>query len=100
MKEKSELLELYDDCLDFWDIERQVRMTQEECAELIVALSHLLRNRPGAKEKLIEELADVKLMTSQIIRYVGEEEVNDMIDFKSDRVKRKLKEAKEKVNGI
>jgi len=63
-------------------------------------IPHFLRRRLGAEEKLIEELADVKLMMSQIIRYFGKERIDNVIDYKSDRVKRKLNEAKEEKDGI
>lgn len=97
----EELNQLYKDCLEFWGYERQLRMLQEECAELILEASHYLRPDKRNFDKLVEELADVQLMVSQLTRFVGEEKVKDMMDFKSDYIKRHLEEAKkEKKNEI
>jgi NTP pyrophosphatase (non-canonical NTP hydrolase) len=100
MKEENELLALYDDCMAFWGLERQLRMTQEECGELIIAISHFIRGREDGLEDLVEELADTQLMINQIIHHVGEGKVKSIIDIKSDYVKRKLEEAKEEKDGI
>jgi len=90
MKSEKELKQLYKDCVDFWRIERQIRMMQEECAELIVAGSHYLRRRATGFEKLVEELADVQLMLGQIKFFVGEANVQRMMDKKSNYIKAKL----------
>jgi len=100
MKEESELLALYDECMTFWGLEKQLRMVQEECSELILAVSHYLRGRKGSHENLIEELADVRLITDQIIHHFGKHEVMCVIDVKSDMVKDKLEKYKEKEYGI
>jgi NTP pyrophosphatase (non-canonical NTP hydrolase) len=100
MKNEDDLLKLYDECMEFWGLERQLRMTQEECGELIIAISHFIRGRKNSIDNLIEELADTQLMLNQIIHHVGEDEVKKIIDIKSDYVKRKLEEAKEKANGV
>lgn len=99
MKDSLELNTLYYECIEFWGPERQLRMLQEECGELIVAISHFLRERPGGLENLTEELADVRLMGDQITSYVGKEKVMDVIDYKSDRVADRLKKGKEKRYG-
>ena len=100
MRDEKDLLKLYDDCMEFWGIERQLRMTQEECAELILAASHFIRGREDGLEKLIEELGDAQLMISQITRYVGEDKVKDIIDVKSDYVLEKLQEAMAKEGKV
>lgn len=87
--------------MDFWGAERQIRMMQEECAELIVAGSHYLRRRDVGFNELVEELADAQLMIDQVKALVGEEKVKAMIDLKSDYIKAKLDQRKkEKENGI
>lgn len=96
MKDKRQLLKLYKDCVEFWGIERQLRMLQEECAEVILEASHYLRPRKRRTKNLIEELADAQLMINQIKMFVGEDKVNDMIDKKSDYIKDKLENAKKK----
>ena len=80
--------------MDFWGFEKQARVVQEECAELIVATSHILRGRKGSYKKMIEEVADVYLMVQQMMIYFGKDQVMDVVDFKSDRVKAKLERYK------
>jgi len=92
--DKKELEKLYEDCIEFWGFEKQAREAQEECAELIVSISHYLRGRNGASEKIIEELADVYLMLNQLIPYFGKDAVMDIVDLKSDRVRGKLEKYK------
>ena len=99
MKDDLELQVLYDECVEFWGPERQLRMLQEECGELVVAISHFLRERPGGLENLTEELADVKLMGDQITSYIGKDRVMEVLDRKSDRVAGRLKRGKEKKYG-
>jgi len=94
MKDDSELQDLYSECIKFWGLEKQLRMLQEECGELVVAISHFLRERPGGIENLTEELADVKLMGDQITSYIGKESVMNVLDYKSDRLAGRLKKRK------
>ena len=94
MKSQEELQKLYDDCIEFWGVEAQLHQVQEECAELILAISHFLRNRPNGLKDMVEETADVYLMLNQIITIVGEKPVMEMVDFKSNRVKDKLERYK------
>ena len=94
-----ELQILYSECIEFCGVNKQLRMLQEECGELIVAISHFLRERPGGLENLTEELADVKLMGDQIASYIGKEKVMGVLDYKSDRVAERLKKGKEKKYG-
>ena len=101
MRDHNELNTLYDDCMKFWGLEKQLRMVQEECAELILAVSYYLRDRKGGHENLIEELADVRLITDQIIHHFGEHEIKCIIDVKSDIVKNKLEKYKQEAkDGI
>lgn len=59
-------LEICRAAVNKYGIKAQMRMTQEELAELIVAISHVLRDRPHAWEELLEELADVYIMLIQL----------------------------------
>jgi hypothetical protein len=95
----EELNQLYKDCVDFWGIERQIRMMQEECAELIIAGSHFLRKRETGYDELVEEVADAQLMINQTKVFVGEDKVNEMIDKKSNYIKEKLEESKRRFNN-
>lgn len=93
MKEE-ELDQLYTDCVEFWGAERQLRMLQEECAEVILEVSHYLRPDRTNLAKLIEEIADAQLMINQMKALFGEEKVKEMMDIKSDYIKKKLEEEK------
>ena len=99
MRDEKELQKLYKDCMEFWGFEKQARVVQEECAELIVATSHILRGRKGGYKKMLEEVADVYLMVQQMMIYFGKDQVMDVVDFKSDRVKAKLEKYKENSNA-
>ena len=57
--------ELYKKILIVWGEESQLGMLQEECAELIVAVNKLKRNKPNAADMFCEELADVQNMINQ-----------------------------------
>lgn len=94
MRDEKELQKLYKDCMNFWGFEKQARVVQEECAELIVATSHILRGRKGSYKKMLEEVADVYIMVHQMMTYFGKDQVMDVVDFKSDRVKAKLERYK------
>lgn len=90
MLDKHELDKLYKQCVSYWGFERQARMLQEECAELIVAISHYLRNRDSSLCEVIEEIADTQLMINQMVSYFGRGVIDQMIDLKSDKIKKKL----------
>jgi NTP pyrophosphatase (non-canonical NTP hydrolase) len=71
--------------------EKQFHQCVEELGELIVAISHYLRNRPNAKEEVAEELADAKLMIRQVELMMDmEKEVDMYISAKLRRLAYKL----------
>jgi len=47
----------------------------EELAELITAINHFMRHKPDALDSLVEEIADVRIMTEQLALIVGEGKV-------------------------
>ena len=51
----------------------QLNQLQEECGELVAAVSHLRRDRAGALYNLVSELADVMIMVRQLRIAVGPE---------------------------
>lgn len=63
-----------------YGLEHQARLAQEECAELIQALSKLFRNRmdAGFLEKVSEEMADVEIMIEQLKELIGN---RDRVDW-------------------
>ena len=71
-----------------YGLEPQARLAQEECAELIQALSKLFRNRLdiGFIEKVSEEMADVEIMIEQLKELIGNRDrVDWYVKFKIER---------------
>ena len=68
---------------DFYG-DKQLWKLAEECGELIQALSKYVES--GEKKQVIEEIADAKIMISQIEYLLEiEDDVEPMIDYKIDR---------------
>ena len=95
---------LYKEAIAYWGQRRQMRMVQEECAELILAVSHFLRhvdrggewNEGGEVDNLVEETADVLNMAEQLRHMVGPKLVDEIREKKLAKVEAKLKKYKEK----
>lgn len=94
---------IYKECIAFWGDRSQLRQAQEECAELILAISHFIRhidrpnkewNHDGSVDNLIEETADVLNMAEQVRYIVGPEAVDRVREEKLERVAEKLKRYK------
>lgn len=69
--------------------EAQMAVVQEECAELIVAISHFLRRRVDDKV-VIEEIADVQVMVNQMKIMFGAEAVQKVYEEKVLRLSGRL----------
>lgn len=65
-----------------YDYFHQRDILVEECAELIQAVSKCKRGVTGSFDNFVEELADAQVMLTQMIDYVGREEVQKKIDEK------------------
>lgn len=81
--------------------EKQLDMVQEECAELIQAISKWKRyNNTKAKLNIIEEVADVTIMLEQLKIMFGitEEILQDEIDCKIDRLEKRMEEEEDEAN--
>ena len=98
--EKQERLQLYKQAEALWGELAQYDQAIEEMGELIVAINKYKRkrlygeyaNRPDIEANLIEELADVKMCLEQMADYVGEANVDKMLDVKLDKLKQEMKE--------
>lgn len=72
--------------------EKACIQTMEECGELTTALAHLIRGRKEATDEVIEEVADVALMTDVLRCYLGTmrdskgRTVDDIIELKYARM--------------
>jgi len=67
--------EVYKDALEIWGINHQILLLSEECGEVITALNHLKRGRINT-ESLLEEFADVDVVSDQLIQYYGKEKID------------------------
>lgn len=70
--------------VDHYGVENQEGIAIEECAELITALRHKARGRASADD-IIDELADVIIMTQQLAIVYGQRKVEDRINDKLQR---------------
>lgn len=74
----------------------QIGIAMEECAEFIVAASHFLRERPGAMEEFVEELADVQICLTQMeimLAQMGQrEKFVEMFERKLSRLEKRISE--------
>jgi len=81
---------IYREALAKFGVKPQLRMLQEECAELIVAVSHYCRSRETGFAELKEELSDVYIMVGQIIEFVGQEKMKVEINNKLQKKVRRI----------
>lgn len=72
----------------------QLRQLQEECAELIVAINHHIRDRDKDLEETTEEIADVLIVLAQIIEGL------DMYEQLITHIDNKLQKLESKLNDI
>ncbi|MGQ4893507.1 MAG: hypothetical protein ACP6IQ_02655 [Candidatus Njordarchaeia archaeon] len=82
---------LYASALLKWGLDSQFGVLQEEAAELIVAISHYLRQRID-EEKLLEELVDIEIMLEQIKMCFDEDKIKEIKDEKLKRLEKRLED--------
>lgn len=84
---------LYKMCHRKWGEKAQLIMLMEECAELIQVVAKLANDRGVTRASLIDEIADVQIMTEQIMSiYSMEREVER-------QRRRKLQRLMDRVRG-
>ena len=83
--------ELYQQALNQWGSKAQMLQAMEECAELIQALSHWMRNRNTLMD-LAEEIADTEIMCEQLRLVIGGAAVDAVKEAKLQRLKRRLQD--------
>jgi NTP pyrophosphatase (non-canonical NTP hydrolase) len=87
----EDLKDPFKEIADHYGLESQLDMLQEECAELIQAVSKYRRAK-CTDDHLAEEIADVHIMTVQIIDLLDIEfEVNNWVDRKLQRQLERIK---------
>lgn len=90
---KDEEKQILQDAVETFGLEKQLAMLQEECAELIVAVSHYNRGRCGALDNLIEEIADVSIMLDQI-SLAFDRDIQPLRNWKLERLQARIIENK------
>lgn len=79
-----------DKALELWGEPNMYGQAQEECGELIVALSHLRRGRRFAKSEVVGELADVLIVAEHLRRFLGCDTVDTVVREKLDRLQERV----------
>lgn len=83
--------------------EKKLRIAQEECAELIQAISKYLRDPDCSENRLavLEELADVCICVNYVAMAMkfSPKDVNRAIDIKIERERKRLEEVKNAEEG-
>ena len=92
--ELQEEVKIIKEAVDTFGFKSQVRILQEECAELIAAASHYERGREGAYDNFVEELADVDIMISQMC-YALKADIEDYKEKKLIRLQKRINEYKQ-----
>jgi len=83
---------LYAKALLKWGMDSQLNILQEECGELIVAISKLRRSKYRRKSYVAEEIADVRIMINQIVLGLEiEKQVEKFTLLKLKRLEKRLK---------
>lgn len=77
------------DAVEIYGTEAQIWMMIEEMSELGNALAKYVRGRV-TEEDVCEEIADVVIMCFQMAAIFGSEEVNEILDAKMERLKKRL----------
>lgn len=100
-QEKKEKLFLK--LFDTWGEDAQIRMCIEEMSELTKELCKYLRYKnfdtekvENVKENIIEEIADVLLCSQQMQLLFGKNKVEQELDYKINRVEKRVNEYIEK----
>ena len=82
---------------DHYGLDKQLDMLQEECAELIQAVSKYKRTRTTA---IVEEMADVYIMLYQITYLLNKEAASvDVEDFIAMWIEKKIRRQLERMKG-
>ena len=89
--------EILQETIDTWGVDSQFEMVVEECLELALSIQKMKRLSGDKKQKyfnMVDELADVLLMSNQLRFMVDGDLLNERIEFKRNRLVERLKEAK------
>lgn len=79
-------MNIYEKSVKRFGVKPQFDQACEECAELILAISHFQRNKTDLKG-IATEIADVEIMCAQLRVIIGEEIVNAEKAIKLSRLR-------------
>jgi NTP pyrophosphatase (non-canonical NTP hydrolase) len=79
----------FERALDHWGIDAQVDKAEEEAFEFGAASKHYAQGRADVDE-LVDELADLQIMLAQLSQFLGRERVEQRVDEKMGRLRRRL----------
>lgn len=85
--------------VDRWGGAAQLAQAQEECAELIAAISHYRRGREGSQGRLQEEVADALITVAQVALIAGGAGVASQVQLRMQRLAQRLLRADEVSRG-
>lgn len=99
---KDERLQVYKQAEELWGKVAQYDQCVEEMGELIVAINKYKRkviygeykNNQQILDNLIEEVADVKMCIEQMCYFVGEDNVERVLEQKMKKFQRQIDEMK------
>ena len=91
------MFELYDKAKETFGEKTQFIVALEELSELQKEITKYLRGK-GNKEHLTEEIADVRIMLSQITHFlnISNEDVLEIIEYKLNRLAKRINDKEEK----
>lgn len=101
---REERQKVYDEAEKLWGKVAQYDQCIEEMGELIVAINKYKRkvlygeypNKKEILDNLVEEIADVKMCIEQMSAFVGEENVERVLDQKMKKFMGQISEMKNK----
>jgi NTP pyrophosphatase (non-canonical NTP hydrolase) len=105
----QEILKTLQDCIDTYGKEAQIEMCIEECSELIFALQKYKRNLKKPKSlkdtaaimlNVEEEIADVIILTQQMLMCFDKEAIKLALEFKIARQVKRLAKYKKKIEEL
>lgn len=84
--------ETFEQAVETWGVDAQAEMAEEEAAEFIVASKHWARGKAEPME-VVDEVADLRIMTEQLTEYLGRERVEAHVEEKMDCLRERLRDA-------
>ncbi len=95
---EQKYVKFYDECIEVWGKDAQIKMCIEEMSELTKELCKNYREKfaetPEQIEKICEEIADVQNVVDQMQHIFGEARVDEIRAQKIARTKPLLEEAR------